>query len=99
VLCWIPSAAELAVGVGADPFVQLKRNGDSAANAPRPRSGISGDFSMSVRALIAFPPARRTSGASDVLVPPLANPQTAQSSVPGAVRLNWTGGVAELAAV
>ena len=44
---------------------------------------------MSVRSLISEPPDFRTSGASVVLVPPLAKPQTAQSSPPSAVRSAW----------
>src|SRR5439155_3356628 len=56
-------------------------------NCPIPRRGTDGAGSMFVRSLIAEPPALRTSGASEVLVPPPANPQTAQSSVPTEVRL------------
>ena len=41
---------------------------------------------MSAETLIAEPPDFRTSGASDVLVPWFAKPQTAQSSFPSAVR-------------
>src|SRR5579875_478299 len=41
---------------------------------------------MSVRLLIPEPPAFRTSGASDVLVPEPEYPQTAQSSFPSEVR-------------
>ena len=41
---------------------------------------------MFVRSLIADPPDLRVSGASEVLVPPFAKPQIAQSVVPSAVR-------------
>ncbi len=47
---------------------------------------------MSVRALIALPPAFRASGTSDALVPPLAKPHTAQSRLPAAVRSTLAAG-------
>ena len=46
---------------------------------------------MFVRGLISLAPSLRESGASEVLFPPLALPQIAQSSVPRALRLTSAG--------
>src|SRR4051794_53762 len=78
-LCCSPARTPLADPVGA-PFDQLKDQGPS--NCPIPRRGAVGAGSMFVRLLIADPPLFRTSGASEVLVPPPAKPQIAQSSAP-----------------
>ncbi len=91
--CCSPAGTALAL-VGADaPLLQEKRTGlFASANWPRPRSGASVPASKSVSAEMAEPPDFRMSGASEVLVPPAAKPQIAQSSSPSAVRSTGLGG-------
>lgn len=81
-LCCSPPSAALAASSGV-PSVQRKVCA-KAPNCPMPRSGVP--FEMSVSALIPVPPVLRSSGVNDVLVPPSANPQIAQSMSPSAVR-------------
>ena len=66
-----------------DPNKTVKEN---VMDGVRPVADMMDRFNE-ISALMADPPILRTSGVSDVLVPLLATPQTAQSTVPCLVRL------------